>query len=51
MKETRYLRETYIDEYQTLIQTILIDLVMDKESNGNHSRSLRLTVISKFIFI
>ena len=44
MKEARYLRETYIDEYCTLTQIILIDLVMDKESNGNHSRSLRLTV-------
>lgn len=44
MKEVRYLRETYIDEYRTLTQTILIDLVMDKESNGNHSMSLHLTV-------
>ena len=44
MKEARYLKETYIDEYYTLTQSILIDLVLDKESNGNHSRSLRLTV-------
>lgn len=44
MKEARYLKETYIDEYHTLRQIILIDLVMDKESNGNHSRNLRLTV-------
>lgn len=44
MEEARYLKETYIDEYHTLTQSILIDLVMDKESNGNHSRSLRLTV-------
>lgn len=44
MKEARYLKETYIDQYNTLTQSILIDLVMDKESNGNHSRSLRLTV-------
>lgn len=44
MKEPRYLKETYIDEYHTLMQSILIDLVMDKESNGNHSRTLRLTV-------
>lgn len=44
MKEARYLKETYIDQYHTLTQSILIDLVMDKESNGNHSRSLRLTV-------
>ena len=44
MKEARYLKETYIDEYHTLTQSILIDLVLDKESNGNHSRSLRLTV-------
>lgn len=44
MKEARYLKETYIDQYHTLTQSILIDLVIDKESNGNHSRSLRLTV-------
>ena len=44
MKKARYLKETYIDEYHTLTQSILIDLVLDKESNGNHSRSLRLTV-------
>ena len=31
-------------EDHTLTQSILIDLVLDKESNGNHSRSLRLTV-------
>ena len=44
MKEARYLKETYIDQYNTLTQSILIDLVADKESNGNHSRILRLTV-------
>ena len=44
MKKARYLKETYIDGYHTLTQSILIDLVLDKESNGNHSRSLRLTV-------
>ena len=44
MKEARYLEETYIDEYHTLTQSILIDLVLDKECNGNHSRALRLTV-------
>lgn len=44
MKEARYLKETYVDEYRTLTQSILIDLVADKESNGNHSRILRLTV-------
>ena len=44
MEEARYLKETYIDEYHTLTQSILIDLVMDKESNGNHSRTLHLSV-------
>ena len=44
MKEARYLKETYVDEYHTLTQSILIDLVMDKECNGNYSRALRLTV-------
>ena len=44
MKEARYLKETYIDQYHTLTQSRLIDLVMDKESNGNHSMYLRLTV-------
>ena len=44
MKEARYLKETYIDEYHTLTQSILIDLVIDEQSYGNHSRTLRLTV-------
>lgn len=44
MKEARYLKETYIDEYHTLTQSIIIDLVMDRESNGNHARTLRLSV-------
>lgn len=44
MKEAWYLKETYIDQYHTLTQSILIDLVMDKECNGNYSRALRLTV-------
>lgn len=44
MKKARYLKETYIDQYHTLTQSILIDLVMDKECNGNYSRALRLTV-------
>lgn len=41
MKEARYLEETYTDEHHTLTQTILIDLVLDRESNGNHARVLR----------
>ena len=28
MKEARYLKETYIDQYHTLTQSILIDLVL-----------------------
>ena len=44
MKKARYCKETYIDEYRTLTQSILIDLVIDEQSYGNHSRILRSTV-------
>lgn len=44
MKEARYCKETYIDDYDSLTQSILIDLVMDEQSYGNHSRVLRSTV-------
>lgn len=44
MKKARYCKETYIDDYNTLTQSILIDLVMDEQSYGNHSRILRSTV-------
>lgn len=42
--EPRYIREYYIDDYHTLTQCILIDCLLNKESGGNHARSLRLSV-------
>lgn len=43
-KEARYCKETYVDDYNTLAQSILIDLVMDQQSYGNHARTLRSSV-------
>lgn len=40
----RYLMETYTDEYHTLVQNILIDLELDKESNGLHAAELRRSI-------
>ena len=37
MKKARYLIEKYTDEYRTLYQAIMIDLKLDKESNGKES--------------
>ena len=44
MKKARYCKETYVDDYDSLVQSILIDLVIDEQSYGNHSRTLRFTV-------
>lgn len=42
--DVRYIRETYIDIYHTLTQTILIDCYLDSMSDGCHSRYLRGTI-------
>ena len=37
----KYIEEIYTDEYRTLYQAILIDVYLDKESNGLYSKSVR----------
>lgn len=37
----RYIEEIYTDKYRTLYQAILIDVYLDKESNGLYSKSVR----------
>ena len=41
MKKARYLIEYYRDEYNTLHQAILIDLDMNKKSNGEELKCMR----------
>lgn len=36
-----FIKETYADDYNTLRQAILIDTLLDIQSNGLHSRLLR----------
>ena len=43
-KKIRYIEEIYTDEYRTLYQSILIDVDLDKESNGLHSKIVRETI-------
>lgn len=40
-KKIRYIEEIYTDKYRTLYQAILIDVDLDKESNGLYSKSVR----------
>lgn len=40
-KKIRYIEEIYTDKYRTLYQAILIDIDLDKESNGLYSKSVR----------
>ena len=37
----KYIEEIYTDKYRTLYQAILIDVYLDKESNGLYSKSVR----------
>ena len=37
-KKIKYIEEIYIDKYRTLYQAILIDVDLDKKSNGLHSK-------------
>lgn len=40
-KKIRYIEEIYTDKYRTLYQAILIDVDLDKKSNGLHSKDVR----------
>lgn len=40
-KEPKYIIEKYCDEYNTLCQAIEINLYLDEQSDGLHSRYLR----------
>lgn len=40
-KKIRYIEEIYTDKYRTLYQAILIDIDLDKKSNGLHSKDVR----------
>lgn len=43
-KEPKYIIEKYCDEYKTLYQAIEINLYLDEQSDGQHSRYLRSTI-------
>ena len=43
-KKIRYIEEIYTDKYRTLYQAILIDIDLDKKSNGLHSKSVRAMI-------
>lgn len=40
----KYIEEIYTDKYKTLYQAILIDVDLDKKSNGLHSKDIRSTI-------
>ena len=40
----KYIEEIYTDKYRTLYQAILIDIDLDKKSNGLHSKSVRTEI-------
>ena len=40
----KYIEEIYTDKYKTLYQAILIDVDLDKKSNGLHSKSVRTEI-------
>ena len=40
----KYIEEIYTDKYRTLYQAILIDVDLDKKSNGLHSKNIRATI-------
>lgn len=43
-KKIRYIEEIYTDKYRSLYQAIIIDIWLDGESNGRHSKELRISV-------
>ena len=40
----KYIEEIYTDKYRTLYQAILIDVDLNKKSNGLHSKSVRTEI-------
>ena len=40
-KKVRYIHELYTDKFKSLFQAIEIDVELDKESNGTHSKNIR----------
>lgn len=43
-KKIRYIEEIYTDKFRTLFQAILIDVDLDKKSNGLHSKSVKAII-------
>lgn len=43
-KKVRYIEEIYTDEYKTLWQAILINIKLNKESNGLHGKLARANI-------
>lgn len=43
-KKIKYIHEVYTDKFRTLFQAIEIDVKLDKESKGCHSKNLRKLV-------
>lgn len=43
-KKIRYIHEVYTDKFRTLFQAIEIDVKLDKESKGCHSKNVRSLV-------
>ena len=50
-KKIRYIEEIYTDKYRTLYQAILIDVYLDKKSNGLHSKSIRTEINPNLIIL
>lgn len=40
----KYIEEIYTDKYRTLYQAILIEVDLDKKSNGLHSKNIRAMI-------
>lgn len=43
-KKIRYIEEIYTDEYKTLWQSILINIKINKDSNGLHGKLKRANI-------
>lgn len=43
-KKIRYIEEIYTDEYKTLWQSILINIKLNKDSNGLHGKLARANI-------
>jgi hypothetical protein len=56
MEKASYLKEIYTDDYNTLQQAIIIDIELDRRTNGYHSREERSRInpnlhLSKIIYL